>query len=522
MLAVAFRFFAGRYHATPWGRHVNEADVEWPPSPWRIMRSLIAVRYRKLDPVEYPLEILENLLIRLSESLPVYRLPPAVHSHARHYMPVREGSKDKSTLVFDAFAKVSPEDELIVSWPNLELDAQATGFLDGLLAALGYLGRAESWVQAYRLPRWDGSPNCVPEDPAGSFPSQGTDEAVSLLCPLTPSAYADLLKQRKEEDPGPKTGRKGRSRTGKSSLPPSWLDAVCLETSELQNAGWSHPPAARRVWYRRPMDALLPSAVRATPAPRRSSPVVTTVRFALYGRPLPMMEDAVRIGELARSALMGVVERQLGEIPKLLSGHGLGPGDRHPHAFFLSEPDRNGRVDHLLLHVSGGLDRDTLQAVGQLKRLYTRDGREWQVWFEGAGTVEDFHKVSLYTKPAEVWRSLTPYLHPWHVKRGFGISEQLRRECRLRRLPEPEDIRFLPEVMVGSRPRRPVHFHRFRNKRGLIQADTRGCFAELVFPEPILGPLALGFGCHYGLGLFVPADGSSATQAQLSCGFGPA
>lgn len=30
-------------------------------------------------------------------------------------------------------------------------------------------------------------------------------------------------------------------------------------------------------------------------------------------------------------------------------------------------------------------------------------------------------------------------------------------------------------------------------------------FWRLTFPEPIQGPLALGFGCHFGLGLFTPA-----------------
>ncbi|HFQ89125.1 MAG TPA: type I-U CRISPR-associated protein Cas5/Cas6, partial [Desulfobulbus sp.] len=49
MLAIGFRFIAGRYHATPWGRHVNEAAVEWPPSPWRIVRALAATWHRKLD-----------------------------------------------------------------------------------------------------------------------------------------------------------------------------------------------------------------------------------------------------------------------------------------------------------------------------------------------------------------------------------------------------------------------------------------------------------------------------------------
>ncbi len=41
MIVLELRFPAGRFHATPWGRHVNEGAVEWPPSPWRLMRALI-------------------------------------------------------------------------------------------------------------------------------------------------------------------------------------------------------------------------------------------------------------------------------------------------------------------------------------------------------------------------------------------------------------------------------------------------------------------------------------------------
>ncbi len=35
---IKLTFPAGRYHATPWGRHVNEGVAEWPPSPWRLLR----------------------------------------------------------------------------------------------------------------------------------------------------------------------------------------------------------------------------------------------------------------------------------------------------------------------------------------------------------------------------------------------------------------------------------------------------------------------------------------------------
>jgi len=30
-VTIKLNFPAGRYHATPWGRHVNEGVAEWPP-----------------------------------------------------------------------------------------------------------------------------------------------------------------------------------------------------------------------------------------------------------------------------------------------------------------------------------------------------------------------------------------------------------------------------------------------------------------------------------------------------------
>jgi CRISPR-associated protein Csb2 len=61
----------------------------------------------------------------------------------------------------------------------------------------------------------------------------------------------------------------------------------------------------------------------------------------------------------------------------------------------------------------------------------------------------------------------------------------------------------LPSVQHGGRLLRPLHFHHFRRKRGLTQPDTLGRLLEVRFAAPIRGPLALGFACHFGLGLFV-------------------
>ncbi|WP_305047105.1 type I-G CRISPR-associated protein Csb2 [Geoalkalibacter sp.] len=498
MLAIGFRFSGGRYHATPWGRHVNEADVEWPPSPWRILRALIAVWHRKIDREVYPLAKLEGLLAQLAESLPSYRLPAAVHSHVRHYMPVREGAKDKNTLIFDAFVRISLEEELIVAWPDVSLDEELKQLLDELLNGLAYLGRAESWVEARRLEAWAGVPDCVPGDAALDVTTGEMGEVVPLFCPQSPSDYQVFRNQWQEANPA-----RGKKKAG-GFLPASWLEAVSLETSQLQAAGWSQPPAARRVFYRRPSGALKPAAATVAIRSRKRQTAVTTVRFALYGRPLPRLEDAVKIGELARVALMHMTDRHLGQVTPLLSGHDLPETNRHHHAFFLPECNAQGRIDHLLIHAPGGFGADHLRAMQKLNRLFTRDGNEWQVIYEGAGEVGIFSDVCCYAGSSSIWRSITPYMRPWHIKNKFGVKEQILRECRLRGLPEPVQIRQLNEVFVGNVPRRPVHFHRFRSKRGLVQPDTQGSLLEIVFPEQISGPLALGFACHFGLGLFTP------------------
>ncbi|MFH1303100.1 MAG: type I-U CRISPR-associated protein Csb2, partial [Planctomycetota bacterium] len=51
MIAIEMKFPTGKLHATPWGRHVNEGAVEWPPSPWRFLRALLAVWHHKFHDV---------------------------------------------------------------------------------------------------------------------------------------------------------------------------------------------------------------------------------------------------------------------------------------------------------------------------------------------------------------------------------------------------------------------------------------------------------------------------------------
>ena len=65
------------------------------------------------------------------------------------------------------------------------------------------------------------------------------------------------------------------------------------------------------------------------------------------------------------------------------------------------------------------------------------------------------------------------------------------------------DIRELANVDIGGSKRHTLHFHRFRSRGRERQLDTMGALLEVTFPVPVNGPLAMGYGSHFGLGLFV-------------------
>lgn len=492
MLALSIKFPGGRYHATPWGRHVNEADLEWPPSPWRITRALIAVWHRKLAPFERNVALLTRLLQKLASELPHYQIPDAVHAHTRHYMP---GKGDKRTLVFDAFARLDADDPVIALWPSAQFTDEEIALLDTLLSRLGFLGRAESWAEAERIPAPDCELNCIPEEGDGGGATDESHERLTLLAPLQPEEYL-LFSKAQRAGIEKRADLRAIRRAIEDTLPVSWLDAVSSDTTKLRAAGWSAPPAARSISYLRPAGTLRPIARQRRE--RVEASVATTFRFSVYGRPLPRIEDAVRVGERLRVAVMSCVKRACGEdvIPAVISGHGLAAENRHQHAFWLSEDsDGDGRIDHLVVHVPAGISDATRTVVESLSRLWNRDGQEWHLVLEAAAAV---------SKCAD-FVSTTPYMMPWHEKANLGLEAQIRRECVLRGLPSLLSVEEIPSVRVAGRRRRPIDFHRFRSKRGVVQPDRRGAFVRIVFSQSVQGPLALGFGCHFGLGMFAPA-----------------
>ncbi|MBF0334456.1 MAG: type I-U CRISPR-associated protein Cas5/Cas6, partial [Alphaproteobacteria bacterium] len=255
--------------------------------------------------------------------------------------------------------------------------------------------------------------------------------------------------------------------------------------------GFTLPPAAHFVVYR-----WSPPPSRRHVVGTVAGPKITTLRFVLAGKPLPLLTDAVRIAELMKETLMSHEGRRAG-VSWQISGHDA-PGS-HQHAFFLPEDaDDDGHIDHVTVHAEAGFSPSTVAACTAVRETWGGDFGTWRVVLERCGGRETL-------AAAQVWESVTPYLHPLHAKARLGPEEQLRRELADRGFPAPCHVERLDHVEIAKRATKTVAFRRWRSKGGLTQPDTRGSFWRLTFDEQVSGPMAFGFACHYGLGMFRPA-----------------
>ena len=547
MFALAFRFPAGRYHATPWGRNVNEADAAWPPEPWRLLRALIAAWWRKGDRARWSEDDLARLIDTLAETLPEYSLPAgAIHAHTRHYMPTGglDKGRPRTTLVFDAFVRLPEGSTLVAAWPRVTLTPEALAFAADLARAIGYLGRAESWTECEALAEWNGAANC------GPLVGSPEGDPVRLLAPHTPNAYSaqrhrimDDMKRQILAAPGkPLTERAVEKQLDKTlrskgrqadTLPERLVDALTLDTADYQDRGWSRPPAAREVVYGRAPEAA--PGVVARPAGRRlartARDLPTVARFLLAGRPLPRIEDAVRIGELMRRAALAQFGWRRDEVknhpiplaPPEISGRDSDgkplKNPSHQHAFWLPEDaDGDGWIDHVSVFIAGGINREVQAGLDRITRLWLAPKqrseavdaepgsvKEWRLALEGFGRPPDFAGGARIFGTSRHWRSATPFLASGHLK-AAGYPAEVRRLLKRRGLDAADvEVTVLPSIGVGGTPRRAIHFHRFRSRGREVQPDAAGALLDVVLPEAIAGPMAIGYGSHFGLGLFVPA-----------------
>ena len=487
MLAIRFTFTGNRFHATQWGRHVNEGVLEWPPSPWRILRSVVAT-WRRTRP-DLATDRVIPILEAMASERPKFKLPVASTGHTRHYMPYNEGARERTNLVIDSFISIKPKDPMYVLWPNVELTWQQRADLDGILRNMPYFGRAESWVEAELALAFPGEVNSFSIE-TGAIP-EGDWEIVRTLTPRTQIGLKELE----------------------------------VETSELRSGGRIDPEGAEWWAYVRKRDCFNELRRHVPPPPDRGEGA-QVVRFALAGRVLPMAFDTLRWGELARKSAMSKYGDQNDRSPILSGKDASGtPLKGHGHAFYLpTDENGDGRLDHLTVWTPGRLTAREFQAIVSVSTLNPGRHREpLQLVYQSHGAASDYVGVSPLFDSCRLWRSLTPYVLTRHVKfRGprdengrremvDSPQEQIVREVSLRWPDEPNvrvDVhgtrkRIAPMRKGQSAGFRPFDYFVYKQGGG---SNGGGVFNfEIEFDNPVSGPLALGFACHQGLGVFIPS-----------------
>jgi len=240
------------------------------------------------------------------------------------------------------------------------------------------------------------------------------------------------------------------------------------------------------------------------------------------------------------------------------------PLEGHEHAHYLpTDEDGDGLLDHVTIYCPRGFDEADVEAIRNLRTIYGRGNRgdvrmilirlggvemfakparclsvtepgAVATGLAGANTIEaepsansqansnhraaDTHQRADgdVRRPTEIfatskrWVSVTPFSLPRFPNRGGGKpprprdlpEAQLVQELAARGLPDPVSIKRIEGYQPNGRPM--VRWLEFQTKRFKGTQGKGLAGFEIEFAEPDAGPIAVGFGCHFGLGLFLP------------------
>lgn len=470
MMEVTFPF--GYVHATPWGTHVNEGAIEWPPSPWRLLRALAATWHARCP--DLPADVVGPLFEALAAP-PAVRAAPRTEASIRTYLPAeghRSGAaKPDVDLAVDAFVAVAPGTGVAYRW-DVDLSDSQSDALRQLADALPYLGRAESVCEA----------RVLVDVPPDGWTDPGSDVEGQGMRVLVPDVPLDL-------------------------------SALCVSIRDMRKGGHLRPSGAS--WVRYALPPSVSSRRRDTRSPSRQ---VTAVRLTLSGlgaaavrRPVPIsVHQTLVVAEVARAAAMSQFGRQQGGAVSSTFGGKSADGtplEGNQHAHWLPlDLNRDRLIDTVVVLAPSGFDEDELAALGSINRLrfHIGDGfggaQSVGMAIEAMGRCEDL-SLGRVLGPARRWTSATPFLPQRHRKRediDAFLAECVRRELIARGVDAPFTIEREPRTSWGS-------FRRQRRFERLAQARS-GFGFSLSFDEPMTGPaggpLCIGSLAHFGMGRF--------------------
>jgi CRISPR-associated protein Csb2 len=455
MLALEVQFLLGRYAATDFR---DRERPEWPPHPARLYSALVAATY------EPGLGESARAALLWLESLPAPHLcaerAPGTQTPVTVYVPVNDPKEDllpqRAERQPRAFPSVVPQTPAVhFVWPEANPDAPLAQVLAAVAANVTYLGNSRSPVRV-RLTDSPPTPNWFPDEAGESV----------LRVP-----------------------RKGR-----------------LEALRWHFQNGLRPPAGAFQRYR----CGAPGVEAGAPASIYGEMVV----FRLTG-PVPMeIETTLRLTDVLRAAVMRRAQEVLGGVPEVLSGHTeKSTPTPNPHAAYVTLPfvsdtqaHADGRVMGVAVVLPRGLPAEQRRQLGRaLARvdhlLVSGVGRLGLERVTPEQAVPHNLRPDTWAAPRRRWASVTPVLLDRFPRRnGRGIDAVIVRGCAYVGLPRP--------VAVLADRCSPLHgvepSFRFVTRRATPTKARLYTHVQLTFAQPVRGPVLLGAGRHFGLGLLRP------------------
>ena len=182
-----------------------------------------------------------------------------------------------------------------------------------------------------------------------------------------------------------------------------------------------------------------------------------------------------------------------------------------------------GHITHVTVFATGGFDADAVKALRNILWTWGFKQHELRLVLQGVGQPSDFADCKLFGR-SDKWQSVTPFVSTRHAKtfrdgrpkmdaNGWQTGSAAHDLLRLLAL-HPQgtaatikqcDERERP-FQFGNRHLRSLQFQTIRHDGGGNRGNSSGNAFVITFPEPVSGPLAFGYGSHFGLGLFMPVS----------------
>jgi CRISPR-associated protein Csb2 len=199
----------------------------------------------------------------------------------------------------------------------------------------------------------------------------------------------------------------------------------------------------------------------------------------------------------------------------------------HEHAFIFYEAGRDGRIRHITLYAAMGFDDRAQTALDRLVKVWGHGGADLHLALTGVGHRRDFagRNTAAGQCPlldeARTWISHTPFVPTRHAKakldaRGLQIGSPEHDLRRLigERFAEPVDVASVRETILGGQATPWSAFRTRRSRGGGRLSTAAGYGFRVEFAEPVRGPIAVGYGAHFGLGVFTPVDGDGRSSSH--------